>query len=144
MWLVVQSIIKYVELQSNPKTKILSYSFKFQYISNQFTKIFVVISETKMPIQLSIARENVKLIHKCCPHPLRMHGQVVTTKSETFYRDSKVKGKLLYCQESPEENRTGQLSTTCSNATEVAQMGNSSGSRPQPAMVNGVRDGRSN
>ena len=38
----------------------------------------------------------------------------------------------------------GQLSTNCSNATEVAQWGASSCIPPQPATYNGVRDGRSN
>ena len=38
----------------------------------------------------------------------------------------------------------GQLSTTCSNFTEVAQWGAPSCSQPQPATDNGVRDGRSN
>ena len=38
----------------------------------------------------------------------------------------------------------GQLSATCSNVTEVAQLGSPSCSRPQPATDNGVRDGRSN
>ena len=38
----------------------------------------------------------------------------------------------------------GQLSTTSSNATEVAQWGALSYSRPLPATDNGVRDGRSN
>ena len=36
-----------------------------------------------------------------------------------------------------------QLSTTCSNTTAVAQWGDPSCSRPQPAMNSGVRDGRS-
>ena len=38
----------------------------------------------------------------------------------------------------------GPMSTTCSNATEVAQWATPSCSRPQPATDNGVRDGRSN
>ena len=38
----------------------------------------------------------------------------------------------------------GQLSTSCSNATEVAQWGIPSCSRPQPATGNDVWDGRSN
>ena len=38
----------------------------------------------------------------------------------------------------------GQLSTTCSNATEIAQWAAPSYSRPQPAIVNDVRDARSN
>ena len=37
-----------------------------------------------------------------------------------------------------------QLTTTCSNATEVAQWADSEWSRPQPALDNGVIDGRSN
>ena len=37
-----------------------------------------------------------------------------------------------------------QLSTTCSNFTEVVQWGAPSCSQPQPAMDNGIRDGRSN
>ena len=37
-----------------------------------------------------------------------------------------------------------QLSTTCSNFTEVAQWAAPSCSQPQPATNNGVRDGRSN
>ena len=37
-----------------------------------------------------------------------------------------------------------QLLTTCSNFTEVAQLGAPSCNQPQPAMDNGVRDGRSN
>ena len=37
-----------------------------------------------------------------------------------------------------------QLSTTCSNFTKVAQYGAPSCSQPQPAMDNGVKDGRSN
>ena len=37
-----------------------------------------------------------------------------------------------------------QLSTTCRSFTEVAQWGTPSCSQPQPAMDNGVRDGRSN
>ena len=38
----------------------------------------------------------------------------------------------------------GQLSTTCSNATEVAQWAAPSSSQSQRATDNGVRDGRSN
>ena len=38
----------------------------------------------------------------------------------------------------------GQLSTTCCNATEIAQWEALSCSRPQPATDNGIRDGRSN
>ena len=38
----------------------------------------------------------------------------------------------------------GQLSTTCSNATELAQLGAPSCNLPQPATDNGARDGRSN
>ena len=40
--------------------------------------------------------------------------------------------------------KSGQLSTKCSNATEVAQWGTPICSRPQPATDNGVRDGRFN
>ena len=38
----------------------------------------------------------------------------------------------------------GQLSTTCSNATDVTQWPAPSCSPPHPAMYNGVRDGKSN
>ena len=38
----------------------------------------------------------------------------------------------------------GQLSTTCNNATEVAQWGTPSCSKPRPATDNDVRDDRSN
>ena len=48
----------------------------------------------------------------------------------------------------PVENRlthnVGLLSTTCSNANEVAQWGAPSCSRPQPATNNCISDGRSN
>ena len=38
----------------------------------------------------------------------------------------------------------GKLSTTFSNATEVAKLGAPSCSQPQPATDNGISDGRSN
>ena len=38
----------------------------------------------------------------------------------------------------------GQLSTTCSNFTEVAQWRASKCSRPELALDNGIQDGRSN
>ena len=38
----------------------------------------------------------------------------------------------------------GQISTTCSNATEVAQWATPSCYLPQTAMDNGIRDDRSN
>ena len=50
------------------------------------------------------------------------------------------KGEVFYCQESTR----GKLSTTFSNAAEVAQWATSSCSRPPPATANSVRDGRSN
>ena len=60
-----------------------------------------------------------------------------------------LKSKVFFGQEPPNGKSTttilwGQLSTTCSNVTEVAQWAAPSCSRPQPATDNGVRDGRSN
>ena len=57
----------------------------------------------------------------------------------------KSKGKVFYCQWRIYYHRIwGQLSTTCSNATEVALLRAHSCSRPQPATDISVRDGRSN
>ena len=58
-------------------------------------------------------------------------------------------GKVFFGREPPNGESTttilcGQLSTTCSNVTQVAQWAASSCSRPQPAMDNDVRDCRSN
>ena len=58
--------------------------------------------------------------------------------------------KIFYMVRSLPQGRSyfhclwGQLSTTCSNVTEVAQWATHSCSRPQPATDNGVRDGRFN
>ena len=61
---------------------------------------------------------------------------------------SALKVKSSMARSFPVENLLPQivvnLSTTCSNAVEVAQWGAPRCSRPQPATDNGVRDGRSN
>ena len=60
----------------------------------------------------------------------------------------KVKGKVFYGQEPPSGESTtkdcGVNYQLLAVITEVAQWGTPSGSQPQPAPNNGVRDGRSN
>ena len=65
-----------------------------------------------------------------------------------FVFQQKGKGKVFFGRKPPNGESTatnllGQLSTTCSNVTQVAQWAASSCSRPQPATDNGVRHGRS-
>ena len=60
----------------------------------------------------------------------------------------KSKGKILHGQEIPSgESTTTECGVNCqllAPISEAAQLGTPSCSRPQPAMDNGVRDGRSN
>ena len=55
----------------------------------------------------------------------------------------KVKGKV-FSRVPQRRIESGQLSTTCSNATEVSKWATPICSRPQPGTDNGVRDYRSN
>ena len=101
----------------------------------------------KCSMELSLQQYNIKL------YQLNLYQKMIQNLMNLFGVEMKVnlqsKSKVFFGREplNGESITTilwGQLSTTYSNVTEVAQWAAPSCSRPQAATDNGVRDGRSN
>ena len=70
--------------------------------------------------------------------------QYICTILYAYMHNYKVNVKYSLARSPQGRIESGQLSNTCSDATEVTQWATPSYSRPQPATDNGVRAGRSN
>ena len=108
------------------------------FLTLQFLKFMY---GTSVPLKLRDTSASFSYV--TLPHPVLKHEQ-------TYYIKSYIigKGRDFYGQ----EPRSGDFTTTecgvnyqlLAVITEVAKWGTPSCSRPQPAIDNGVRDGRSN